>query len=149
MEKEYWTKVLRIVISVIKKLASRGLAFRGHIEKFGSPNNGNYMMALELIAEYNAFLAEHIKKFGNPGSGNPSYLSSTICDEIINLMAVKVLSIIFEEIRFATYWSVIVDSTPDMTHVDQLTIIIRYVKPNGTPVERFIKFLSNIGHKSK
>ena len=64
MEKEYWIKVLRIVISVIKKLASRGLPFRGHIDKFVSPNNGNFMMELELIAEYNPFLAEHNANVG-------------------------------------------------------------------------------------
>ena len=38
-----------------------------------------------------------------------------------------------------------VDSTPDITIVDQLTIIFRYVLPDG-PVERFVKFISTRGH---
>ena len=33
-----------------------------------------------------------------------------------------------------------VDSTPDLSHVDQLTVIIRYLH-NGKPVERFTTFL--------
>ena len=37
------------------------------------------------------------------------------------------------------------DSTPDITHVDQLTFIIRYVLPTG-PVERFLQFIPMFGH---
>jgi len=31
------------------------LEFRGHEDKWGSPNNGNFMGAIELIAEFNPF----------------------------------------------------------------------------------------------
>jgi len=44
------------------------------------------MMFLELIAEFDLFLAEHIERYGNPGKGHTSYLSSTICDEVIELV---------------------------------------------------------------
>ena len=44
-EKCYWKEVLkRVVVAVIKALASRGLAFRGSDEGFGETNNGNYLM---------------------------------------------------------------------------------------------------------
>ena len=39
----------------------KGLAFRGYDEKFGSLHNGNFMGALELLAEFDSFLQEHIK----------------------------------------------------------------------------------------
>ena len=39
------------------------------------------------------------------------------------------------------------DSTPDISHTDQLTLIIRYVSPvNGLPRERFITFLGLKDH---
>ena len=39
------------------------------------------------------------------------------------------------------------DSTPDISHTDQLTLIIRYVSPvNGLPSERFITFLELKDH---
>lgn len=140
-EISYWKMVLQRVVVAIKALASRGLSFRGSDETFGSNNNGNYMMMLETISQFDPFLTEHIKKFGNPGRGKTSYLSSTTCDEFIELLAKQILNEIINETKVSKYYSVIVDSTPDVSHVDQLSIVLRYVKPNGEPIERFVKFL--------
>ena len=49
-EKEYWKQVLHRCVEVIKTLSECGLAFRGDNEIIGSPNNGNYLGSLELIA---------------------------------------------------------------------------------------------------
>lgn len=73
----YWRNVLKRVVVVVKRLCSRGLAFRGQNETFGDPHNGNYCMILELLAEFDRFLASHIERFGNQGKGSTSYLSKT------------------------------------------------------------------------
>lgn len=146
-EIKYWRNILRRVVSIVKTLASRGLPFRGHTEKLGCTQNGNFLMSLELLAEYDTCLAEHISRYGNPGKGHTTYLSSTTCDEFIDLMAHEVHEIIYEEVRNSKYFSIVVDSTPDSSHVDQLTFVLRYVKPDGNPVERFLEFLPNVGHK--
>lgn len=146
-EKEYWKQVLRRVIDVISTLAERGLAFRGSEEKFGSSNNGNYLGILELISRYDPFLATHIGQYGNSGSGKSSYLSKTICDELIHLMALKIRESILQDIKTAGYFSISVDSTPDLSHIDQLAVIIRYVSPdNGLPIERFLTYLDIKSH---
>lgn len=73
----YWRNLLRRIVSVVKFLASRGLAFRGSDQKIGSHSNGNYLGLLELLAEYDTFLAAHISKLGNKGTGEcPCPLSS-------------------------------------------------------------------------
>ena len=41
----------------------------------------------------------------------------------------------------AKYLSFSVDSTPDVTNVDQLTFSPRYVLDEGQPVERFLLFV--------
>ena len=57
---QYYFEVLKRVVAVIKFLSERGLTFRGHEEKWGSANNGNFMGAIELIAEFYPFLHEHL-----------------------------------------------------------------------------------------
>lgn len=53
---------------------------------------------------------------------------------------------IFNRLKKAKVYSIFLDGTSDEGHFDQLTIILRYVE-KATPVERFIKFLPNQGHK--
>ncbi|XP_044591536.1 zinc finger MYM-type protein 1-like [Cotesia glomerata] len=145
----YWKIILYRVIAIIKSLAIRGLPFRGNSERIGDPHNGNFLGTVELLAEFDPFLSEYLKLYAHPGSGNTSYLSKTIYEEIILLMQNKVLQQISSEVQSAKYFGIIVDSTPDIAHVDQLTIIIRYVRDNGEIVERFLEFIPNIGHKAK
>ena len=68
-EENYWREVLRRVVAVIQFLSERGLAFRGDNEVLGSPHNGNYLGILELLSQFDPFLAKHIKKYGNKGRG--------------------------------------------------------------------------------
>ena len=128
-----------------KFLCVRGLVFRGKNEIIGSSNNGNYLGILELLSECDTFQAEHISKHSNKGRGHASYLSSTICKEMIKLMDQMVLSVIVDEIKPAKYFLISVDATPDIMHVDQLTVIILYVFQYG-PVERFLKFIPIFSH---
>ena len=144
-EKRYWRQLLQRIVSVVQFLCARGLAFRGKNKLINSPSNGNYLGILELLSSYDTFLAEHIRKHANKGRGHTSYLSLTICEEVIGLMGQKVLSVIVSEIKAAKYYSISIDSTPDIMHVDQLTVTIRYVLPSG-PVERFVEFIPMFGH---
>ena len=63
-------------------------------------------------------------------------------------MADKVRSTLVSEIGQAKYYTVSVDSTPDLSHVDQLTIIVRYLL-GGEPDERFLTFLQLESHKAE
>lgn len=93
-------------------------------------------MSLERLAEFDPFLNTHIKHHGKKGRDSMSYLSSKICDEIIDIIAEKVIGTIFTEIKQAKYFSV--DSTPVISHVDQLSFIVRCVSKDGSPTERFL-----------
>ena len=61
-ERDYWQHVLQRVVAVIQTLAERGLPFRGSNETFGSLENGNFLGLLELVAQFDPFLAGHIQK---------------------------------------------------------------------------------------
>ena len=101
------------MISVIVFISARGLAFRGENETLGSPRNGNYLGILELVAEYDEFLRDHIKAHGNRGSGHTNYLSSTICEEVVQIIGKRVFNEVISRIKQSKYYSISLDSTPD------------------------------------
>ena len=130
-DRKYWCKVLARVLSVIKFLSLRGLAFRGSSELVGSPQNGNFLGILELLTGYDTFLAEHIQKSVNKSKAHVSYFYLTVCEEFTDVIATKELDIIISKIKQAKYYSVSVYSTSDITNVDQLAIIFQYVLSDG------------------
>lgn len=67
----------------MKSLASRGLPFRGHDSKIGSPHIGRFLMVSDLIAEFDSFLATHLSKHGNPEKGKTSYISCQMYEQFI------------------------------------------------------------------
>jgi len=148
-EKMYWEKVLTTVAAVVKSLSYRELPLRGHEDKFGSTHSGNFIMSLELIAEFDPFLSNNIAQYASKGKGKTLYLSFGTFEKRVSIMAEKVKETIVNEIKDAKYFSIVVDSTPDISHTDQLSLIFRYVKKNGEPIERFLQFIAKAGHKSE
>ena len=70
------------------------------------------------------------------------YLSWQSQNEFINLGAKNVLDEILSEIGKSYYYGLIVDTTPDVSHTEQLTFVIRYTVHKGgvwEVVERFLQ----------
>ncbi|KAG5895045.1 hypothetical protein JTB14_021873 [Gonioctena quinquepunctata] len=82
------------------------------------------------------------RKFRVVVGRNVSYLSHGIHDECIALMANEIKKQIIAEVKDAVYYPIIVDSTPDMSHVDQLTFILRYVSKEVEIKGRFLGFFA-------
>ena len=144
-ERHYWMQVLRRSL-LFRFWRNAVCLFRGDSQELVTSCNGNYLGYLELVAKFDPFLNEHLQKYGNPGKGNVSYLSATICDEFISVLAKAVHDKIVSEVKEAKYFGVSIDSTPDIAHIDQLTITLRYCLPNGKVVERFLDFISIQSH---
>ncbi|XP_020298432.1 uncharacterized protein LOC109862722, partial [Pseudomyrmex gracilis] len=134
--------------SCFVKIPNRGLSFRGTDEKFGSLTNGNYMGLFELLAEYDPFLKVHIETNSDKGRGSVSYLSKTTLDEFLELLRKNLTKKIIEGVKLNKYYSISVDSTPDIRNIDQLVFILRYMTEDADPVERFIKFIPMSNHKA-
>ncbi|XP_047129518.1 uncharacterized protein LOC124809457 [Hydra vulgaris] len=126
-QRNYWRNVLSRCVTTITFLCERGLPLRGSNEVVGSRENGIYLDILELIGQFDPFLSQHICTHGNRGRGHTSYLSKTFCEELIAMMGEQVMGFIKDEISKSRYFSVSLDSTPDITHCDQMTIILRYI----------------------
>lgn len=55
------------------------------------------------------------------------YLSPTIQNELIGILGSSLQEIICDEIRQCSCFAIIIDSTQDVTKIEQVSIIIRYV----------------------
>lgn len=138
---EKWRKILTRIIDVILTLSMCNLAFRGHREDIQESDNcGNFLSIVKLLAKYDPVLQSHIsnEKIRN------KYFSATIQNEIISLLSKSVRKSILDEVREAPFFSIIVDTTQDITKRDQLSLIFRYVKINANKnieiIEAFIGF---------
>ena len=80
--------MLKRVVSVIKFIAERGLAFRGDNEFFLFRNTTFWVF---LNSPVRHFLAQHIETQANCGKGHINYLSSTIMKELVNVVGEQVL----------------------------------------------------------
>ena len=58
----------------------------------------------------------------------------------------KVFVEIVSELKKAKYYSISVESTTDLSHVDQLTFTVQYDKDTA-PIERFLQFVPIDGHE--
>ena len=67
------------------------------------------------------------------------YLGKNIQNEIIDLLHQSVKSHIIDEIKKSKYFSIILDCTPDISKVEQMTLVIRYVSINKFDADVEIK----------
>jgi hypothetical protein len=143
-EKQHWRNVLERIISIVGYLSKNNLAFRGSVDKLHQPRNGNFLGLVELLGKYDTVMNEHLRRI-NGNEVHDHYLGPRIQNEIITLMSCKVTEEIISLISLAKYFSVILDCTPDISHQEQMSLILRYVDISDseqiTVKESFITFL--------
>ncbi|GBP62407.1 hypothetical protein EVAR_3109_1 [Eumeta japonica] len=95
---------------------------------------------------------EHLTKIKLGAKVSVSYLSPETQNEFINLLGQQVRSTIIRRIQKAKYYCVIFDSTPDISHNDQMSQVLRYVHIEGEKdavVESFIAFFEPKGKNAE
>ena len=89
-------------------------------------NAGNFRELVKLISTADPLLREHLaRSLKSPGT--QSYLSADIQNEIVDLVANQVRDTLLTRIRRAKYFGLLVDSSPDIAHRDQVSLVVRYV----------------------
>ncbi|XP_052621070.1 uncharacterized protein LOC111901968 [Lactuca sativa] len=143
-ERDYWKQVLLRIIAAVKFLAKHNLAFRGSNEKLYKKGNGNFLGVIEMLEEFDPVIKEHVRRITSEGL-HVHYLGHLIQNELISLIAEEIKKELIKKIKEAKYYSIILDCTPDSSHQEQMTIIVRYLKLSYNSVtieESFLGFLN-------
>lgn len=83
-------------------------------------SEGNFMRTVKLLADFDPILS----KLLNDEKYKIKYLSWQIQNEIIQLLSTEVFKIIINEVKTSKFYSLIVDSTQDITKIDQLSVTL-------------------------
>lgn len=121
-----WKKVLERIIWIIEFLGSQNITFRGTTDKLYSNDNGNFLKLLEFIGKFDFITADHLQRITSKET-YVHYLGKNIQNEIISLIGSKIKQYILNKVSLAAYYAIILDCTPDVSHTEQMTIILRYV----------------------
>ncbi|RLU24240.1 hypothetical protein DMN91_004450 [Ooceraea biroi] len=129
-EKEKWREILRRILHCIKFLATQNLPLRGHRESFQTSddsNVGNFLALLKLLSVFDPVMKEHLVQ-AEKHPGSTSYLSPSVQNEFIHLMASSIRQRLLKSIHKAKYYGLMFDSTPDQAHREQMSEVVRYVE---------------------
>nr|CAI5834429.1 unnamed protein product [Callosobruchus analis] len=103
----FWRDVLHRIINVRITLVSFNLPLRGH-----DSDSGNVMVISQLLLK---------------PKGEINYLSPTIQNEFISLLGTTLRNNIISEIKKAPFLTIILDTTQDLSKIDQLSVVFRCI----------------------
>ncbi|XP_065677373.1 zinc finger MYM-type protein 1 [Hydra vulgaris] len=126
-KEQYWQRILERLIALVRVLATQNLAFRGTNEKLYNNANGNFLKFVEYLALFDPLMNEHVRKIKNQENKTAHYLGKEIQNELIQILANAIKDNILTRVKFAKYYSIILDCTPDNRHREKMTIIILFV----------------------
>ena len=97
-----------------------------------------------MLSKEESFLAYHVNR--GKCEGIPTYLSPQIQNEYMCLLSKEIQQTIIAEIKKSKYFILVVDKTPDISNIEQITVVFRYVNFLNEPskvenIERFLSFL--------
>lgn len=147
-ETEHWKGVLKRLVASVQFLAQQSLAFRGHSSKLYERDNGNFSKLMEMLAKFDPVMTDHLNRAvtaPTTSKRNYTYFSNHIQNELIDCLAKCVVESICSAVVESKYFGIIVDCTSDLSHVEQMSIILRHVAfcPDENKFkieERFLSF---------
>ncbi|XP_065652884.1 uncharacterized protein LOC136080199 [Hydra vulgaris] len=112
-----------------------------YTDKLFSKGNGNFLGLIEMISEFDPILQEHLKKI-KLHEVSDHYLGKNIQNQINQLLGSEIKKSIILNCQNAKYYSIIMNCTTEVTHQEQLTLVLRFYNCKLFAVEEhFIGFV--------
>ncbi|XP_059301575.1 uncharacterized protein LOC132053521 [Lycium ferocissimum] len=125
---------LNASVDVTRFLLKQGMPFRGHDEGETSTKRGNFLELLKWYAnrhdEVNKVVLENAPQ-------NNMMIAPSIQKEIVNACAKETMKAIVKDLN-GDYFGILVDESKDVSHKEQMALVLRYVNKEGTLIERFL-----------
>lgn len=120
-EKKRLKLVFKRLISITTYLARQNLAFMGD-----TTSDGNFFELVQAISDFDIVMKSHLES-----DRRNKYLTPEAQNEFINIIGSQIRDKILKQIRLSKYFAIILDCTPDISRKEQMTLVIRFVDPDG------------------
>lgn len=132
-------EIVKIIFEALLYLARQNNSFRGHDEQWGSFNQGNFLELLKLLAKHCPLLSFHLSKIQSAQTKNRlTFLSNVSQNNMLSVMSEILRSKILKKIKKAGVFSIIIDTTTDVSNLEQLSLVVRFVNEKGQTEERLV-----------
>ncbi|XP_070013756.1 uncharacterized protein [Nicotiana sylvestris] len=124
-------------IDMIRYLLKEGNLFRGHNESVTSTRRGHF---LDLLTWY-ADRKEDVKNVVlEKAPKNSTMTSPDIQKDIVNSCAKETVKAIIEDLN-GDFFGILVDESKDVSHKEQMALVLCYVNKEGELIERFLSLV--------
>ncbi|XP_015167808.1 zinc finger MYM-type protein 1-like [Solanum tuberosum] len=133
-EKSESRRRLSALVDVTRFLLKLGLSFRGHDESRSSSNRGIFLELLQWYGDINEDVGSIILE---KAPKNEMMCSPSIQKDIVDSCAKETIKSILEDLD-EDYFGILVDESKDVSHKEQMALVLRYVNKEGEVIERFV-----------
>lgn len=132
-------EIVLAVFRAVLYLAKQNSAYRGHDEKSTSSNQGNFLELINLLGKYNPYLSHHLCKISeNKKKNRLTFLSNNTQNKMLIILSEMIREKIIVELKSSGAFAVIIDTTTDLSKLEQLAFVVRFVTNNGKIQERLL-----------
>ncbi|KAK1380723.1 zinc finger MYM-type protein 1-like [Heracleum sosnowskyi] len=129
---------LKTTIAACKYLVKEGFSFRGHDESSNSNSRWHFIEIIKSYADMNDEIAKVVLE---NAPKHAMYIAPSIQKEILDIIVTKIRNQIRREVGDAKF-CILVDESLDVSHKEQMAIILRFVDEEGYVRERFFEIVS-------
>ncbi|XP_047103744.1 uncharacterized protein LOC124722641 [Schistocerca piceifrons] len=127
-ESEHWKNILEHLIAVIHFLGQHCLPLRGSTDTLFQPDNRIFLKLVELLGKFDTVMMEHLHRTKQGESKGHHYLGKETKNQVIHLIRSPITNNVLLMMKSAKYYSIILDCTQDISKVEQMTVVVRFVQ---------------------